>query len=99
MGVRYPTSGAVSAATSLLFRIEVPTGTVDGAVSGVVTTGNTTFTLSYAPRSTQINNLAIFLNGLLQTPNVDYTISGVTVTFASAPLVGDKLLAVYVALV
>ena len=91
MGVRYPTAGAVSAATELIFQVEVPTGAINDV--------NVTYTLTYAPRATQISNMALFQNGLALTPNVDFTISGPTITYTVAPVTGDKHLAVYCALV
>lgn len=55
---------------------ETPTGAVNGA--------NTTFTLAIAPLA---GSEEVFLNGLLQEPGAgnDYTISGATITFITAP--------------
>lgn len=50
------------------------------------TGAQTVFTLSGAPGS--INNLDIFLSGVRQIPDVDYTLAGVTLTFTTAPLLG-----------
>lgn len=65
---------------------ETPTGTVDGT--------NTSFTLAHTPVS---GTETLFLNGLLQEPGAgnDYTISGATITYLAAPLVGDRLRATY----
>lgn len=63
--------------------------TPTGAVNGV----NVTFTLSPIPNGLFV---LLFRNGLLQAPaGVDYSISGATITFVTAPLTGDNLLAVY----
>lgn len=61
---------------------ETPTGTINGS--------NTIFTLAYTPVS---GSEEVFLNGILQDPGAgnDYTISGNTITFASAPISGDKI--------
>jgi hypothetical protein len=61
---------------------ETPTGTVNGS--------NTTFTLANTPIA---GTEQVFLNGLLQEPGAgnDYTISGTTITYLTAPLAGDKI--------
>lgn len=61
---------------------ETPAGTVDGT--------NTTFTLANTPLT---GTEEVFLNGMLQEPGVgnDYTISGGTITYLSAPLAGDRI--------
>jgi len=65
---------------------EVPSGTVNGS--------NCVFTLSQAPTS---GKEMIFKRGMLMNAGSgnDYTISGNTITFTSAPKTGDVLLAVY----
>lgn len=69
---------------------EIPTGSVDGT--------NRVFTLAAAPNPG--GSLLLFKNGLLQRAGAsdDYTLSGLTVTFASAntPQTGDTLIASYV---
>jgi hypothetical protein len=65
-----------------------PSGIVDGA--------NTIFTLSGTP--TPAGSLAVYVNGLLQTPVADYTLTNNNVlrfVAASAPQPGDTLLATY----
>lgn len=47
---------------------------------------DTTFTLSAAPPALQL--LEVFLSGVRQTPTTDYTLSGTTLTFTTAPPVG-----------
>lgn len=61
---------------------ETPSGSVNGA--------NVTFTLANTPLA---GTEEVFLNGLLQDPGAgnDYTISGGTITYLTAPLTGDKL--------
>lgn len=61
---------------------ETPTGAVDGS--------NTTFTLANTPIA---GSEEAFLNGLLQEPGAgnDYTISGATITYLTAPLTGYRL--------
>jgi len=66
---------------------ETPIGDVDGM--------NTDFALVNTPEA---GTLQVYLNGMLQDPGMtnDYTISGSTVTFNSAPLTGDKVRAGYI---
>lgn len=66
---------------------ETPTGTTNGV--------NNTFTLSQTPNPSA--SLTVFLNGLLMSLGVDYTLSGSTITFltASVPQSGDVLLCSY----
>jgi hypothetical protein len=65
--------------------------TPTGAINGV----NTVFTLSQSPSPGA--SLTVFLNGLRMSAGVDYTLSGTTITFASAsvPQTGDILLCSY----
>ena len=65
---------------------EKPAGTIDGA--------NPNFTLANVPNA---GSLTFYRNGLRQAENVDYMISGRTITFATTaiPEVGDILLASY----
>lgn len=65
---------------------EVPSGTINGS--------NVTFTLAAAPLSAR---LLLFRSGLLMRPGAgnDYTLSGSTITFATAPETGENILAFY----
>lgn len=65
---------------------ETPTGAINGA--------NTTFTLANTPTA---GTEQVFLNGMLQEPGSgnDYTISGATITYLSAPATGDRLRVAY----
>lgn len=53
----------------------------------------TAFTLTLAPRT--VNNCAVFIDGVRQTPGVDYTVLGATLTFTTAPYDGAGILATY----
>ena len=66
---------------------EVPTGAINGS--------NAVYTLSQAPSPAA--SLQLYRNGVLMKLNVDFTLSGVTVTFGSLsiPQTGDLLLASY----
>lgn len=66
---------------------ETPAGLINGS--------NTVFTLADAP--SPLTSLTVYRNGLLQTLNLDYTLSGNVITFASAsaPQTGDLLAASY----
>lgn len=63
---------------------ETPAGSVDGL--------NAAFTLANTPIAATVQ---VYVNGLLQEPTDDYSLSGATVTFVTAPLLGDKVRAVY----
>lgn len=63
---------------------EIPAGVVDGS--------NDTFTLPSAPIT---GSLMLFQNGILLTLNVQYSLSGTTITFSIPPLTGDNLMAFY----
>jgi hypothetical protein len=70
-------SGVVSwqtPAPSPTFTPETPSGVINGI--------NVTFTITNTPL------LALFLNGAYQTSGVDYTITGTTITFTTAPVAG-----------
>lgn len=65
---------------------ETPSGTIDGS--------NATFTLAQTPSPAA--SLQLFLNGAYQTAGgVDYTLSGATITFGSAPLTSSIIRAHY----
>lgn len=61
---------------------EIPSGSINGS--------NTAFTLANTPVS---GSEHVYLNGILQESGAgnDYTISGTTITMATAPLSGEKL--------
>ncbi|HUA87127.1 MAG TPA: hypothetical protein VMB85_24895 [Bryobacteraceae bacterium] len=66
---------------------ETPAGTINGS--------NTAFTLAYSPSPAA--SLLLYLNGLLMTQGVDYTLNGNAITFlpASIPQTGDVVTASY----
>jgi hypothetical protein len=73
------------AGTQSLVSNEVPAGTINGS--------NVTFTLASTPAT---NSLALHKNGIRLKPGgADYTLSGNTVTFVTAPPTGAVLLADY----
>lgn len=86
MGVRFPVSGAVAAASSLLFKFEAPTGVIDGA--------NVTFTMSKAPVTNPAHPIIVFQNGFAISSAL-YAVSGATLTFGTAPLLGDSVYVYY----
>lgn len=59
---------------------------VKDTFSGNASTTN--FTLSAAPAS--VNNVAVYIGGVRQTPTTDYTVSSTTLTFTSAPPTGTN---------
>lgn len=58
--------------------------------TGLVNSSNVTYTLANTPTA---GTEEVFLNGILQEPGAgnDYTISGATITYLTAPLTGDRL--------
>ena len=61
---------------------ESPSGSINGS--------NANFSLAHTP---VLNSEHVYLNGLLQEPGVgnDYSISDGTITFAVAPVSGDRI--------
>lgn len=61
---------------------EIPSGSINGS--------NTAFTLANSP---VVGSEHVYLNGILQESGAgnDYTISGTSITMATAPLTGEKL--------
>jgi hypothetical protein len=91
-GVDYTLSGTIitfaTAPVSGAVYAHYQTGSatwVEASPSGTINGSNVTFTLASTPTS---NSLSLYLNGVLQTPNVDYTLSGTTITFTTAPVSG-----------
>ncbi len=87
-GTSGPCGNATSGSTGPGFvDQEAPTGTINGS--------NAVFTLTQAPNPAA--SLELYRNGVLMKLNVDFTLSGVTVTFGSLsiPQTGDLLLASY----
>jgi hypothetical protein len=76
------TAAATGFTTSNFVTRETPSGSVNGS--------NTTFTLANTPTA---GTEEVFLNGILQEPGAgnDYTISGGTITYLTAPVSGDKI--------
>lgn len=66
---------------------ETPAGDIDGM--------NTVFTLAETPNP--VGSLELFLNGALQQRGADYTLSGTTITFVTAPPVGPGVTSVLLA--
>lgn len=64
---------------------ETPGGTINGT--------NLAFTLAAAP--SPATSLRLYKNGMLQQQGSDYTVAGATVTFSSAPQLGDAVTASY----
>lgn len=73
-----------------------PPSFIDGdAPSGIVDGSNAIFTLTGTPNPA--GSLALYRNGLLQSPGLDYNVSGRTIQFepAAIPQPGDTLLVSY----
>ncbi len=65
--------------------------TTQGAPTGTINGSNTAFTLSPTPAAA--GNVVCYLNGVMQQQGAgnDYTISGATITYLTAPATGAKL--------
>jgi hypothetical protein len=62
--------------------------------AGLINSSNTTYTLAHAPNPAAC--LQLYHNGLMNIAGgVDYTLSGSTITYGSAPSTGDYLVAYY----
>ena len=58
-------------------------------------TGNgSTTTLALTGNPTVVHNIEVYVDGVAQYPNTDYTLSGTTLTFTTAPGVACKVVAV-----
>lgn len=66
---------------------ETPTGSVNGS--------NTAFTLSQTPFDSN-DAVQVFLDGIKQDRTTDWTISGSTVTFVTAPAIGQTVRVNYI---
>lgn len=63
--------------------VTVPSFADNESVTGVIDGSNATFTLSNAP--SPADSLELYLNSQLQVQGVDYTLSGSTITYTTAP--------------
>lgn len=73
--------------------ITLLTSFVDSEVpAGAVNSSNVTFTLANTPIA---GSVKLYQNGIRLKLTADYTISGLTITFVTAPTTGDLLLADY----
>lgn len=85
---RITSSGVTASALAAILQIwETPGGTPNDVL--------TAFTLANTP---QAGTLALFKNeAALEGGGVDYTLSGLTVTFTVPPATGDRIRAIYIA--
>ncbi|WP_394999741.1 hypothetical protein, partial [Acinetobacter sp.] len=90
-------TGILKGSSSALVAATVGTDYVNNASfvtretpSGAVNSSNVTFVLANTPTA---STECVFLNGILQEPGAgnDYTISGATITYLTAPTTGDKI--------
>lgn len=85
-GVTFQQVNAAGLTSSNFVVRETPSGSINGS--------NTSFSLANTPVA---GTEQVFLNGLLQEPGSgnDYTISGATITYLTAPLTGEKIVVSY----
>ena len=69
-------------------------GTIFQHDSGVGDGSTVAYVLSNTPHSA--DNVMVFLNGLLQKQTTDYSVSGSTVTFVTAPATAQDILLRYI---
>jgi hypothetical protein len=68
---------------------------VDETPSGTVNGSNVTFTLSQTPFDAN-DALQVFVDGLKQDRVTDWTVSGSTITFVTAPVTGQSVRVNYI---
>ncbi len=76
------------ALNNIIFNNYIAKEVVSGSIDGI----NTAFNLVNTPVS---NSEMVFLNGILQIPPTDYSITGSLINFAIAPFNGDKIVSTY----
>ena len=70
---------------------------VDETPSGTVNGSNVTFTLSQTPFDS-LDSVEIYVNGIKRDRVTEWTISGTTITFVTAPALGQGVRAHYIML-
>lgn len=85
------TTGALTLSSSVIKEADIVTEEIP---AGSINSSNVTFTLAATP---VVGTVRLYLNGLRQLSGAgnDYTITGDTITFTTAPTTGDVLLADY----
>jgi hypothetical protein len=76
--LRKMTKANFAPAVSLNYNTRTATG--DGSTTGFTVTNGSS-----------VDDVFVTLNGVVQTPTTDYTISGTTLTFGTAPVVADVI--------
>jgi len=76
--LRKMTKANFAPVVSLTYNTRTATG--DGSTAGFTVTSGTT-----------VDDVIVLVNGLTQTPTTDYTISGTTLTFGTAPEASDAI--------
>jgi hypothetical protein len=69
---------------------------VDETPAGLVNGTNTLYVVSQTPLENDA--VDVFLDGLKKIPGVDYTISGLNITFTTAPVLGQTVRVNYIRL-
>lgn len=88
-----PSTGAF---LNAFYRFGSPAGLYadDETPGGIVDGSNAAFTLAHSPSPG--SSLKLYIDGVLGIQGTDYTLSGSTITFSSAPSIGALLIAYYV---
>jgi hypothetical protein len=83
----------ISGTNNTLSALPVAADVAQETPSGAINSSNTSYSLSQAPITNA--SLRLFLDGLLLTYTVDYTLSGSTINMVTAPTTGQSLRAVF----
>ncbi len=98
-GWKLVTDSIVLWTTALVFTALTIAGLTSGSFSinetpsGAINGSNVSYTLWNTPIA---GTVQVFLNWLLQTVSDDYTISGITITYTTAPVSGDVIRVSYI---
>lgn len=87
------TNKNISGASNTLSQLPVATQMQQETPSGTVNGSNVTFTLANTPVTTA--SVSVYIDGILQLQTTDYSISTATITFTTAPALGQSVRAVY----
>ena len=87
--IEAPLMGGLNATATAIFERLIITDTQEGVGNG------TTTPIELTQDVTDISHITVSINGLMQTPNIDYTINGMVLTFDEVVLSGDIILVYY----
>lgn len=85
----------ISGLSNTLTQVPIAINQQQETPSGAINSINVTYSLAFSPVTS--GSVVIFLDGLLQSQGsgLDYTMSSSTITFTTAPVSGQTLMAIY----